>query len=149
MPHQITPRIVRCLAIATAAYILYYLWWRATWTLNWDALGFALLLLVAEIQDSTCFLFFLLQVWEPKQGVAPAPPRGLRVDVYVPTYNEDLDVLEATLTGCNTLRYPHTTYVLDDGRRLEVAALAARVLAAIISPVATTSTPRLATLTTL
>ena len=127
MPHQITPRIVRCLAIATAVYILYYLWWRATWTLNWDALGFAVLLLVAEIQDSTCFLFFLLQVWKPKQEVAPAPPRGLRVDVYVPTYNEDLDVLEATLTGCNTLRYPHTTYVLDDGRRLEVAALAARL----------------------
>jgi cellulose synthase (UDP-forming) len=127
MSRQLTPRIARYLAVATAVYILYYLWWRATWTLNWDALGFALLLLVAEIQDSVAFLFFVLQVWKPKQEVAPAPPEGLRVDVYVPTYNEDLDVLEATLTGCNALRYPHTTYVLDDGRRLEVAALAERL----------------------
>lgn len=32
---------------------------------------------------------------------------GLKVDVYVPTYNEDIDILETTMTGCNTIRYPH------------------------------------------
>jgi cellulose synthase (UDP-forming) len=47
------------------------------------------------------------------------------VDVFVPTYNEPLEVLEATLTGCNAITYPHTTYVLDDGHRKEVQALAA------------------------
>jgi len=33
-------------------------------------------------------------------------------------------VVEATLAGCAALRYPHETYLLDDGRRLEMAALA-------------------------
>ena len=33
-------------------------------------------------------------------------------------------VLEATLAGCALLGYPHTTHVLDDGRRAEIALLA-------------------------
>lgn len=33
-------------------------------------------------------------------------------------------MLEATLAGCALLSYPHTTYLLDDGRRAEIAPLA-------------------------
>jgi cellulose synthase (UDP-forming) len=51
-------------------------------------------------------------------------PSPLSVDVYVCTYDEPLHVLEATLAGCALLDGPHATYVLDDGRREEVAALA-------------------------
>lgn len=46
------------------------------------------------------------------------------IDVYVCTYDESLHVLEATLAGCALLPQPHKTYVLDDGRRQEVARLA-------------------------
>ena len=46
-------------------------------------------------------------------------PIGWRpsVDVFVCTYDEGLDVLGATLVGCDRIAYPHTTWVLDDGRR--------------------------------
>src|SRR5205823_123798 len=48
-------------------------------------------------------------------------------DIFVPTYNEDLDILEATLIGCAGITYPHITYVLDDGQRTAVKALALRL----------------------
>ena len=40
------------------------------------------------------------------------------------TYDEGPDVLEATLLGCAGITYPHVTWVLDDGRRDFVRALA-------------------------
>ena len=40
------------------------------------------------------------------------------VDVYIPTYNEPLEVLEKTITGALCLDYPNISiWVLDDGRR--------------------------------
>jgi cellulose synthase (UDP-forming) len=40
------------------------------------------------------------------------------VDVYIPTYDESLDVLEKTITGALSLDYPNfTIWLLDDGRR--------------------------------
>jgi len=47
------------------------------------------------------------------------PPESLpTVDVYIPTYNEPMDVLEKTITGALCLDYPNfKLWVLDDGRR--------------------------------
>jgi cellulose synthase (UDP-forming) len=49
------------------------------------------------------------------------PDRDLpSVDVFIPTYNEPLDVLERTIVGVLALNYPAEklkVYVLDDGRR--------------------------------
>ena len=49
---------------------------------------------------------------------------GRSVDLFVPTYNEEPSLLRATLEACVRMDYPHKTYVLDDGRRPEVEALA-------------------------
>ena len=47
------------------------------------------------------------------------PPEQLpSVDVYVPTYDEPMEVLEKTITGVLCLDYPNfKAWVLDDGRR--------------------------------
>ena len=47
------------------------------------------------------------------------PPLELpSVDIYIPTYNEPMDVLEKTITGALCLDYPNfQVWVLDDGRR--------------------------------
>jgi len=51
-----------------------------------------------------------LEWWKP----GPAP----RVDVFIATYNEELEVLERTIVGAKALDYPHIrVFVLDDGRR--------------------------------
>ena len=52
------------------------------------------------------------------------PKKGLKVDIFIPTYNEDLDIVEATVIGCCKVTYPHTTYVLDDGDRPQVREMA-------------------------
>lgn len=47
------------------------------------------------------------------------PPERLpSVDVYIPTYNEPLEVVEKTIVGALSLDYPNAdVWVLDDGRR--------------------------------
>lgn len=47
------------------------------------------------------------------------PPEATpSVDLYIPTYNESLEVLEKTITGALCLEYPNfKIWVLDDGRR--------------------------------
>jgi len=40
------------------------------------------------------------------------------VDIFIPTYNEPLDVLEKTIVAATAVDYPHkTVWVLDDGKR--------------------------------
>lgn len=120
-------RVARAVTVIAGAYLLYYLWWRASATLNPEAPGFSWIVLAAEVQGAFNFYLFAMMAWDIRR-VPPCVLRpGLTVDVFVPTYNEELDILEATLTGCRMIRYPHTTYVLDDGRRPEVAALAERL----------------------
>jgi cellulose synthase (UDP-forming) len=49
---------------------------------------------------------------------AERPDQLADVDVYLPTYNEPMDVLEKTITGALCLDYPKfQVWVLDDGRR--------------------------------
>ena len=54
-----------------------------------------------------------------RRGCARCRPKQLpSVDVYIPTYNEPLEVLEKTITGALCLDYPNfKVWVLDDGRR--------------------------------
>lgn len=119
------PRLLSLLAIGV---MVYYLWWRATQTLNPEAIVFSWVLWAAEAFGVLNFLLFSWMTWNiaPTRPYQPPKP-GLTVDVFVPTYNEDLEILEATLSGCRLISYPHTTYVLDDGRRPEVQALAQRM----------------------
>jgi cellulose synthase (UDP-forming) len=48
-----------------------------------------------------------------------SPPQHLPwVDVYIPSFDESLEVLEKTITGAISLDYPHfKVWLLDDGRR--------------------------------
>lgn len=114
-------RIISNLAIG---YLLYYLWWRATATLNPDSLIFSWILLLAEafgVFNYILFSWMTRDISPPNPHKQPKP--GITVDIIVPTYNESLEILEATLIGCNRITYPHKTYVLDDGKREEVKQL--------------------------
>src|SRR5581483_8506574 len=52
-----------------------------------------------------------------EEGELPEQPvlEGRTVDVFIPTYNEDPDLLRITLQACVDMDYPHTTYLCDDG----------------------------------
>jgi cellulose synthase (UDP-forming) len=127
MRYLYNDRVAHFVAAVTGAYSVYYLVWRATETLNREALLFSLVFLAAELHGVVTFFLFALMTWNLNRGFPFRLRPDLKVDVFVPTYDEDLDVLEPTLIGCRAIRYPHTTYVLDDGRRPEVKALAERL----------------------
>jgi cellulose synthase (UDP-forming) len=121
------PPILPLISTIAFLYSLYYLVWRATQTLNPQAPFFSWLLWGAEAFGVFSFLLFTLYIRNINPLVPfQKPPVGLNVDIFIPTYNEDLDILEATVFGCGKVRYPHKTYVLDDGNRPLVRDLALR-----------------------
>ena len=117
-------KFIHILTVIAGAYIAYYIYWRIAFTINEAALFFSIVLIIAEIQGVINFLLFSMMTWNTKTEKTPKPIKGAAVDVFVPTYNEDISILEATLVGCVNMSMPHETYVLDDGRRPEVKDLA-------------------------
>lgn len=115
-------RLRKGLVLLSIGVTSYYLYWR-TGTFNPDAPLFSAILYAAEVYGFITSLMFFFMVWNLKERrTRPAPP-GYRVDVFIPTLNEDLETLEKTIKGCLNMRYPHRTYVLDDGNRRKVREL--------------------------
>jgi len=113
---------ILAVTVIAAVYTLYYLIWRLS-TINPDAIAFSWLLWLAEAYGLMVFVLHAFMTWRLIYPSAPKPDRKFTVDVFIPTYNEPVDVLRATLAGCAEVRYPHQTYVLDDGEREEVRKL--------------------------
>jgi cellulose synthase (UDP-forming) len=127
--------------VIVTAVTVRYLWWRWNNTLadDWVSLQgiyvlacFAFELVVSA--DRVLGLIVLSRSSdrrrEADEGAAWAraqPAESLpSIDVLIPTYNEEPEVLERTIVGATSLDYPNfTVWVLDDGRRSWVADLAA------------------------
>jgi cellulose synthase (UDP-forming) len=122
-PGEWKERIIRTFAILSLAYALYYIVWRWTSTLNWDAWWFSVTLALAETIGLLTTFFFVFNTWKMKYHPARKPRPGISVDVFVTTYDEPLEVIRKTALGARDIRYPHRTYILDDGKRAELAAM--------------------------
>jgi cellulose synthase (UDP-forming) len=119
-------RMARAVAVLALTWGAAYLAWRLVDTRG-DAQPVLFYALVAcEFFGWTILAGFAFMAW--RIPLPERPPVGWHptVDVFVCTYDESLEVLEATLVGCDRITYPHATWVLDDGRRSEVGALAER-----------------------
>src|SRR5260370_12054075 len=105
----------RLLGVVTLLYTVYYLYWRARYSLNLDALFLSVLMLLAEFQGAFNFALFLLMTWD----ITPIPhglaEPGHSVDILIPTYNEDLSILKITILGAIHFPYPPTTPALSIG----------------------------------
>jgi cellulose synthase (UDP-forming) len=114
----------------TAVLAWRYMLWRFTATLaplGWtvDAVcswGFAILEGLTVVSSTLAFL--ILTRTKERTGEVEAhrgwwrPARPPRVDLFIATYNEELEVLERTIVGAKATTYPHTrVFVLDDKRR--------------------------------
>ncbi len=106
------------------AIVLRYVYWRTTTTLpplnqpeNFVP-GF--LLYLAEMYNVFMLFLSLFVVARPRapREEAPEIESWPTVDVFVPSYNEELPLLAATLAACKGLDYPEdkfTVWLLDDG----------------------------------
>ena len=105
--------------------VLRYIYWRATSTLpSWNeplSFGIGIILFVAELY---CVLFLVINLVisiDPlkRDRARQLPNYALpSVDVFVPSYNEDEDILAMTLSAARLMDYPAeklTVWLLDDG----------------------------------
>jgi cellulose synthase (UDP-forming) len=118
---------VRALAAITLLWGMAYLTWRLGWSWRGAAPVPYAVLVAAELFGFTSLALYAWTGWRMRVPDRPGLRSTPTVDVFVCTYDESIAVLEATLVGCRAMTYPHTTYVLDDGRRADVAALAAEL----------------------
>ncbi|NUT14619.1 MAG: glycosyltransferase, partial [Cupriavidus sp.] len=116
-------RSIRLLVLAYVLVGLAYLAWRVG-TINLDAPLFSFALYAAEVYGYISGLLFVLMTYRLSVREPPPPQPGLSVDVYVPTYNESVELIRRTLLAVMRMDYPHVTWLLDDGRRESMRALA-------------------------
>ena len=115
----------RLVVVLTVITGVNYIAWRWAASLNWDAWWIALPLVIAETYSLIDVMLFGMTVWKLKiRKGAPPPPSDATVDVFITTYNEDLDMVMTTALAAQQIRHPHRTWILDDGARPELKALA-------------------------
>ncbi|MCU1693881.1 MAG: cellulose synthase [Frankiales bacterium] len=120
--------VVRVLVAVSGLLGLYYAGWRWTAAINWSAWWIALPLVLAETYSLLDSLLFGITMWRLKErGAAPPPPEGATVDVFITTYNEDVELVRATAAAARDISWPHSTWILDDGARPEMRAEAERL----------------------
>lgn len=118
------PRLLRGFAVLALLWGVAYLTWRIGWSGEGASPVAFAMLLVTEVYGLWALGTLAWYSWSRSRCERPPATPGRAVDVYVCTYDEPLEVVAATLAGCRALTYPHTTYLLDDGRRPEMAELA-------------------------
>ena len=117
--------VVRILVILTLSLGVNYVVWRWFASVNWSVWWIAVPLIVAETYSLIDAVLFGVTMWRIKErGEPPPPDPQATVDVFVTTYNEPIDLVMTTARAAAKIRYPHQTWVLDDGARPEMRAAA-------------------------
>ena len=117
--------LVRVVVVLTALLGVKYVVWRWLFSVNWSAWWIAVPLVIAETYSLIDSLLFGFTVWRLRDRPAPPPPTpDATVDVFITTYNEPLELVMTTARAALRIRHPHTTWILDDGNRPELKALA-------------------------
>jgi len=106
---------------------LRYLFYRTSYTLNfntWINGLFCVLLYGAELYAIATLILAYFQTLKLKDrepvDLSNFPQdQWFKVDIYIPTYNEDVEIVRKTVLGALAIDYPadkKQVYVLDDGR---------------------------------
>ncbi|MDT9592467.1 glycosyltransferase [Nocardioides zeae] len=117
--------LLRVIVVVTALLGLNYITWRWMFSVHWSAWWIAVPLIIAETYSLIDSLLFGMAMWRLKERGEPPPPiPDATVDVFITTYNEPLELVRGTAEAAVAIRHPHQTWILDDGNRPEMGALA-------------------------
>ncbi|HEY5995288.1 MAG TPA: UDP-forming cellulose synthase catalytic subunit [Gallionellaceae bacterium] len=116
----------RLLLMVVASFLaLRYMQWRSfdslLYTGPFDFIGMALLYLAELYGFAIYMLGMFINVWPLESRHIPLPEDRDKlptVDVFIPTYNEPLDIVRITATAAAQIDYPKeklNIYILDDG----------------------------------
>lgn len=117
--------LIMCLSVLVTLRYFYY---RTAYTLNTDTpinTFFSILLYMAELYAIATLMLAYFQTAKVRNrapvDISDIPEDQLMtVDVYIPTYNEDIEIVRKTVLGALAIDYPSSkkkVYVLDDGRK--------------------------------
>ena len=125
-PGRLTTLAMIVLSISASSR---YMYWRVTDTVgftNWVDACFGFGLLLAELYAFLVLLIGYFQTAWPLQRRPVPMPQDVdtwpSVDVFIPSYNEPLEVVKQTVFSAMQMDWPEDrlhVYVLDDGRREE------------------------------
>jgi cellulose synthase (UDP-forming) len=137
---------LQAVSVCVVALGVWYLTWRWTSSVNWEQWYVGLPLILAEtLAFIGTVLFFASTAhtgdtpWQPPpatvaeivdaaEAADAASARPLTVDLFIPTYNEDPELVRLSIRDAKAMRYPHPIdlriHVLDDGKRAAMRALA-------------------------
>jgi cellulose synthase (UDP-forming) len=124
LQEKLKTAIARIVIVLAVVFSIRYFYWRAVDTFNPVAKWFFYIFLIAEILNFLEAFLFYYTGWSPTSYRRPQPLRGRSVDVLIATYNEPVELLRETVVCALSMRYPHTTFILDDGGRPQVEELA-------------------------
>jgi len=120
----------------------WYIQWRWTSSINFDALWIAIPLLLAETGAYIGLILFVYSIWSVEDIQKKAAPECITechsgenrqkapvsVDVFFPTFDEDVELVRLSLSDAAKITYPHDinikVHVLDDGNRSQMKQLA-------------------------
>lgn len=132
------------LATINIAMGVWYFHWRWFYSLNIEALWFSIPLALAETLAFLSTSLFIVNLWAHKDEEVKPPPamiseimaekdrppedRPITIDVFLPTYTEDPELVRYSIRDSKAVTYPHPVdiriHVLDDGKREEMHAIA-------------------------
>lgn len=120
--------VVRLLVVLTLLSGTTYVTWRWLFSVNWDNWWIGVPLVVAETYALVDAYLFGMTVWRMRvRGEPPPAPVGATVDVFITTYDEPEELVRATAVAAKAIDYPHRTWILDDGDRPSMHAVAEEV----------------------
>ncbi|MDB5690293.1 MAG: hypothetical protein JWL91_2169, partial [Sphingomonas bacterium] len=100
-----------------------YITWRAVTTIEWGN-GFFLVLVLSEAFSVVFNLLYFGTAWRIAVPIFRQAAPGQTVDIFIPTYNEPEDVVKMTVIAALHVRGARKVFVLDDGSRLNIRAMA-------------------------
>ncbi|EGU31958.1 putative glycosyl transferase [Vibrio ichthyoenteri ATCC 700023] len=142
VPHSIPRELLyQYLATCNLTLGMWYLWWRWSFALNYDALWFSLPLAFAESCAFIGSILFTYNLWKVKDEPSREAPfkiaecvrdteenRPISVDIFFPSYDEEPELVKLSILDAQKVRYPHpidiNIYILDDGNRPEMKTMA-------------------------
>ncbi|WP_122049791.1 UDP-forming cellulose synthase catalytic subunit [Asaia bogorensis] len=123
------PRATLVLKGLSIIVSLRYLSWRLTETLNfstWTQSVLGIVLVLAEIYAFVMLILSYFQTLHPLERKVTPMPKDVSlwpsVDIYIPTYNEELRIVRQTVLAAMGIDWPSdriNVYLLDDGHREE------------------------------
>ncbi|MDJ0796074.1 MAG: glycosyltransferase family 2 protein [Calothrix sp. MO_167.B12] len=131
--------LLRYLVIINLIFGAWYLQWRITNSINYQALWLSIPLLLAEIYAYVGGVMFLIGLWRPivrqvrslHQMVPQFPGSDLpNIDVFITCYNEPVEMVKETARAALKMDYPANklfVYILDDGNSPDMRAMSERL----------------------